>query len=618
MENSSFSIDFICSALGVSRSNLHRKIKAESGISTSLFIRKRKIQNAKTLIENTDLTFSEISYAIGINNAQNFSKYFQQEFGLSPSTYRKEHRNTRIESKPNNLDPTENANGSLERLSYVIPIVVGLSIVVFFILYFINENSVFDNSHSNDFLVNRIPVLGENSIAVLPFTNLNPGESTFFSDGVMEDILTNLTKLPDLKVISRTSSILYRDTDKSLKEIGSELGVNYILEGSVRSVDNKVKITVQLIRSTDDTHVWAQDYDRDLEDIFEIQSEVSKKIALALSQNLSKDLSTQFDKGPTSNLKAYNSFVTGRELIHSRRESGLYEGLRLMEEALMYDSLFADAYAFKALAYSLLGNLHYEDRQRTHEQSISSAKQALKIDDQNDMAWLVLGSIYNDQHKWQESIDAFKKVIVFNPNSALGNYWYSLLLREIGELDRAVYYSAKAAELDPLLPVITAGHVSNCGYLKDFEQSNYYLNKGEALFQNSFLFVWAKGIHFEAQKNYAQALEHYSNALKLNPKVISLVRAKMYCHAKLGHTDIVNEFLNDFTVESSRDYIILSTLYCGLDDTAECLKYLTLGSEQNLLPDDLYVDARYDPVRGTPEFQKLIDLYNFEKSYQIL
>jgi len=608
---SDFSIDFICSELGTSRSNLHRKLKSETDLSISLYIRKKKLEKAKELVENSDLNFSEIGYEVGINNPQNFSKYFHQEFGMSPTAFRRSSRDSILEIDPvrdieepifTKVKAAKDSEGWSTQIK--IPLIIAIIIIIGIFIYQKREANI---NHIEE----------GSSIAVLPFSNLNEEGSNFFSDGVMEDILTNLSKLPDLRVISRTSSILYRNTDKSIKQIGEELDVGYILEGSVRQVDHKVKITVQLIDAESDYHIWAESYNRNIDDIFDIQADVSKEIAEVLHQKLSSDLAQSFDQHPTSNMEAYNTFLIGRELIHSRTQDGLREGLKKMNAAIGMDPDYADAYAFKSLAYNLLGNLNYESRAEMYPLSRDAAQRALALDSRSDMAYLVLGSIHNDEYEWQKSIELFEKALKINPNSALGHYWYSLLLREIGELEKAATYSQKAFQMNPLIPVITAGHVANCTYLGDFSQARKVLDKAKAVQSNSFLYYWAEALYFERSSNLDQAIAMYEKALEINPNVKSLQKAKYYLKGQLGKVDEVQEFLKTLEEDNITDPIVLSVVYSGIGDKESSLKYLLLGESQGLLPDDLYVDSRYDLLRDEPGFKSIIRKYGYNGPFYI-
>jgi len=185
------------------------------------------------------------------------------------------------------------------------------------------------------------------SIAVLPFTNMSADpENEFFSDGITEDILTQLSKIHSLEVISRTSIMQYKNTTKSLREIGKELGVATILEGSVRRGGNRVRITAQLIDTETDKNLWADTYDRDLDDIFAIQSDVAKKIAAALKTSLTPEEEDRLNQKPTDNIEAYDYYLRGNDYAYGSNERNDFEiGIELYQKAIELDPNFSNAYS---------------------------------------------------------------------------------------------------------------------------------------------------------------------------------------------------------------------------------------------------------------------------------
>jgi len=213
------------------------------------------------------------------------------------------------------------------------------------------------------------------SIAVLPFKNMVPDpENEWFSDGITEDIITQLSKIGDLKVISRTSIMLYKDSKKNLREIGEELGVATILEGSVRRADNRVRIVSQLVDARTDGHIWAETYDREMKDIFDIQSDVAQKIAMALKAKLSPEEKQRIEQKPTDNLEAYDYYLQGREYAErSYEKKDLEISIELFEKAVRADPNFAEAYASLAVQHC---RMHWYGFDRSPER-LARAKEAI-------------------------------------------------------------------------------------------------------------------------------------------------------------------------------------------------------------------------------------------------
>ena len=232
------------------------------------------------------------------------------------------------------------------------------------------------------------------SIAVLPFENMNHDEeSEYFSDGITEDIITALSKIGDLRVISRSSSMKYKGSEKNIRDIGNELSVATILEGSIRRSGKRVRITSQLIDARTDEHLWAETYDRDLADIFEVQSDVARHIAEALQATLTSAEEAQIDKRPTQNLSAYDYYLKGREYYRNYRERDNENAIELFHRALELDPDYA-------LAYAGLGDAYAQRQWRFGyppewlDSSVAMSNRALALDEDLAEAHKALGLAY--------------------------------------------------------------------------------------------------------------------------------------------------------------------------------------------------------------------------------
>ncbi len=261
----------------------------------------------------------------------------------------------------------------------------------------------------------------DKSIAVLPFVNMsNDPEQDYFSNGVMEEILTHLFKIGDLRVTSRTSVMGYKGTTKNMIEIGNELQVDHILEGSVQKYGDKVRITVQLIDASNDNHIWAERYDRELKDVFSIQSEVAMQIANALKANLSPELQQRLESNPTTNTEAYDLVLKGREQV------GLYystfdlahidQGLSYFNEAVKLDSNYSNAYAGLARANWVLGQFSPKAGKKFWENAKKFAMKAISLDPNNGLAYAELSEV---QFKWEwnklAAMESLQKAIALAP-----------------------------------------------------------------------------------------------------------------------------------------------------------------------------------------------------------
>ena len=296
------------------------------------------------------------------------------------------------------------------------------------------------------------------SIAVLPFENRsNREEDQFFTDGIHDDLLTTIAKIGSMKVISRTSVMEYKSTTKKLPQIAEELGVANILEGGIQRSGNQVRINVQLIDAATDVHLWAEIYDRELtaENLFAIQSEISKAIAEALQATLSPDEEQRIDLQPTDNLLAYDAFMRGRQLLTTRNSSNLQQAANEFNKAVELDPGFALAWVGVADSHSLLidyGTLANEEALPIVEHAVN---RALTIDDQLGEAYASLGSLYESRNQLEEAEAAFLKSTQLSPNYATAWHWYgSFLYRYPLRLEENFSMFQKAAELDPRSSII--------------------------------------------------------------------------------------------------------------------------------------------------------------------
>ena len=468
-----------------------------------------------------------------------------------------------------------------------------------------------DSLHSNQ------AERAKNSIAVLPFSNLGSDTSLYFTDGVMEDILTNLSKLPEIKVISRTSSMQYRNTEKSIKEIANELGVNYILEGSVRQFADKVKITAQLIDALNDHHVWANNYERNLDDIFEIQSDVSRKIAVSLNKNLSSRNALEF-KQPTDQFASYNILLKAKSLISIRTKKSLESSLGLLNLALHKDPDYADVRANKAYVLMLMTNFNYLPAIKGANQAEQNALIALQLDPKNDLAYAILAQIYQDKQEWDQALSYYEDALRVNPNSAITNYWYSLLLRQLERYDEAIQYGSIAVELDPLYPVIQCGHALTCIMGNRPQIAKSILLDGELLFNDFFSYHWVYGYYYLTIEEYNQAHQAFVKSLELNPEFRPIKRSLIYTKGRLGLEDEVNDYIASISGKTAADYLGLANAFAGLEMWPECLANLEQLHEMGSLEPNIRNSVKFKDLAGNPQFENLIQKARKSQNLPIL
>lgn len=412
-----------------------------------------------------------------------------------------------------------------------------------------------DAAHSSDTGDTPPP----DSIAVLPFASrsANP-DDVFFVEGIHDDLLTNISQIGSLKTISRTSVMRYQESKLPIPEIARELGVAAILEGSVQRSGKQVRINVQLIDARDDTHIWANTYDRELtaSNIFAIQSEIAAAVAETLRAALSPQDRQRIQKIPTRNLAALESFFQGRQQLSKRTVDSMAQAMDHFRHAIREDPEFALAYVGLADAERLhagYSGVSYEDWQSADENARASLDRALTLDPLLGEAYASLGNLLEDP----DAIEAaFRRALELSPNYAPGYQWYGEWLgwHDRSRLSEALELSRRAVELDPLSAIINN-------------------DLGEVLFQAG---------------RYEEALAQFEKAIQLEPGFSSGYRRIGELHA-LGRgrfDEAVLAFRRSFALESDRweTADMLSGFYMQLGDLDESGRWLDVALE--LMPGD--------------------------------
>jgi TolB-like protein len=310
------------------------------------------------------------------------------------------------------------------------------------------------------------------SIAVMPFTNLSGDPSKeYFSDGMSEELLNLLARVPGLQVAARTSSFAYKGREVDVREIGRDLGVETVLEGSVRQAGDQVRITAQLIDTQSGFHLWSETYDRRLADIFQVQDEIARTIVDRLRIELAPadQQVAQRQQVPTQNVEAYQLYLQGRAVWKLRGEENLRHAIEFYQSAIARDPGFARAHAALASAYVVMPGYTKEkdDQEKFLALAEGSARQALAIDPNIGEAHAVLAQINADRGDLLDAESGFFFAISLEPNEPTPHQWYSILLMKVGRIDAALAQAMRAQELDPTSPILA------------FNLANAHLVKGD-------------------------------------------------------------------------------------------------------------------------------------------
>jgi adenylate cyclase len=296
------------------------------------------------------------------------------------------------------------------------------------------------------------PAMEKHRVAVLPFANISPDPTDeYFADGMTEEMISTLSRIGGLKVISRTSAMRFKGSAKSIGEIARELNVGSILEGSVRKVSDNLRISVQLIDTRNDEHLWSQDYDRKLENALTIQSEIARRVAEALEVRILTVDIQQLQEKAIGNTEAYTLYIKGRYFWNKGTLEDFSKALDLFEKAVERDPTFAPSYSGVADTYLVMGRFGHVSPKFSYPKAIEYAQKAISLDARLPEPHVALAAIRQEyEWKWEEAEQEFINAIRLNPSYSTGHAWYALYLGHVGRIEQAVGEAKRAQELDPL------------------------------------------------------------------------------------------------------------------------------------------------------------------------
>jgi adenylate cyclase len=456
----------------------------------------------------------------------------------------------------------------------------------------------------------------EKSIAVLPLENLsgNP-EQEYFVSGMHETLITELSKISALKVISRTSSIQYKNVKKPLRQIAKELGVKALIEGSVIREGNMVRITVQLIDGTTDEHIWSEDFDRELQNILSLYSEVAQKIANEVKIKLTPQDQVRLVSSQEVNPRAYELYLIGRHHWNQRTIQGYKQAIESYNKALELDSNYAPAYAALADGYILLGEQGGISQQEAGELADNAIKKALALNSKLAEAYSSKGVWkLSYEWNWSESEKAFKQAIELNPGYAVTYQSYGRILGFAGRFDEAIKQLEKAKELDPLSPIIVAYIGQVYIFAKEYEKADDHLQQALKVHPNHPLILHNIGELYIAQGRYAEAIAPLKQSAEMS--VSGHYKAMLaYAYAMANRRAEAMSILNELLTRSDSGIISgfnLAAVYLALGEKEKSLSQLEKGFEQrDVWMKELKAWPWFDRLRDEQRYKDLMKRMNF-------
>jgi TolB-like protein/Tfp pilus assembly protein PilF len=453
----------------------------------------------------------------------------------------------------------------------------------------------------------------DKSIAVLPFENLSHDpDNVYFAEGMQDEILARLSKIADLKVISRNSTQKYKSAPDNLREIAKQLGVGNVLEGSVQKSGDAVRVDVQLINALNDTHLWGDVYERKLTDIFAVESDIAKTIADTLQAKLTGAEKQLIAAQPTTDLTAYELYLKGRLLWSKRGGENLRQAIGFYEQAIARDPKYALAYTGVAEAYVLLPVYTATAPQDAYPTAKAAALKALQLDEKLAEAHTALGLLlcFGDLDM-AGSISEFQRAIALKPNYATAHHWYGNgPLLALGRFEEAIAEGKRAIELDPLSPIINADLGQILYVARRYDEAIAQLRKTLEIDPTFYYAHYNLGMALQQKGDVPAAIAEYTKAQQLSDdRVIPVLLAS--AKAQSGDKDAAIQMLAELEELSQHRYVPpywRALLYLSLGNRDEAIRRLeqAIADHEGLTITMIKFDPKLDPLRGDPRFEALM------------
>ncbi|QGY43989.1 helix-turn-helix domain-containing protein [Maribellus comscasis] len=587
-----FGVTDLAGELGLSRSQILRKVKAATGKSVNHYIREIRLEEATKIFKTSDLTASEVAYEVGFSSPSYFNKCFLDHFGCTPGEYKK-----KLETETVNTFVPKGENGN--RKIKIKPVLLAVFFLFLIVTgYFTVVNSINNTSAQ------------QSSIAVLPLLDLSKNQDKeYLADGITEAITLELSKSESLRVISRGSSMKYKGENKIYSEIAKELGVDLLLEGSVLHEADSLRVVVQLIEPfPKEKHIWANSYDQNSSNILQLVSEVSNEIAGEIS-SIIKPTENQAQNYKI-NPEAFDLYLRGRHLWNTQktRYNSLLSALDYLNKAIKKDPNFAPAYVTKAETYlsinKIIGdNLEKLDNRQKAREAINKA---FELDESLAEAYITLGNLSGKlDWDWEKMKELVNVGLSIEPNNAAGHQILSNYYIIQGDYKKAIEEALIAEKLDPLNPAISCmvaeRYYINGDYQKSIDKYNEVLelNPNYGFAYNGIGFVY-----FQVDNN-EKAVESWR---KLQDIMGNDALGSCYDNTK-NYKDCFRFYLEKAKQNAPRfcaNPVIISSVHMLVQEEQGAMDYLQIAFQYK--NEDLPVMITYPDfytLRNKSEFKKI-------------
>jgi len=448
------------------------------------------------------------------------------------------------------------------------------------------------------------------SLAVLPLESLSGDkEQEYFADGITDALITDLAQVASLRVISRTSAMQFRGSRETLPQIGRDLQVDAVVEGTVARGEGRMRVTAQLIEARTDRHLWARTYERDLKDVLALQDEIAQAIAEQIRIKLTPKERSLLTQPHAVDSEAYDAYLRGRYWWSKRTAEGEWKGLDYFQKAIARDPKYALAYAGVADSFVVLGGHARLPATEALPKAKEAALKALELDPSLAEAHTSLAFVkFSNDWDWAGAEREFREAIALNPNYATAHHWYSHYLVAMGRLDEAVSELERARDLDPYSVPINSFLGQALYYARRYDEALRQYRRGLEMHPDRVEFYEGTADVYEQKKMFAESVALRLQALSLNkdPTSAALDQAFKssgyggYLRKKIETLEQAPQ-LNPFAV------LLLAHLYAALNDEAHVMLYLGRAyEERNPWLLNLSVDPGMDSLRSSPRFRDLI------------
>jgi TolB-like protein/AraC-like DNA-binding protein/Tfp pilus assembly protein PilF len=599
LEDENFGVQDLAHEVGMSRSQIHRKLRELSNQSTTQFIREIRLEHAMELLRDQVGTVSEIAYRVGFSSPTYFSKCFHEYYGFPPGEAI--HKGTEeISTELTSKDGTDLPESQKKNHNSIF-----WTSALFLLLLIISGYYYYQNGYNQ----NSGGSISE-SIAVLPLNNL-PGDSEqeFFLAGLHDALVGEPGQLRNLRVISRTSTLQYRDAELNMQEIAEELGVKNIIEGSVYRAGDSVRIQIQLIQVDPmEKHIWAQKYERDTRDILFLLSDVTREIAQNVQVTLTPVEDSLLADRREVNPEAYKAYLRGQYLLNTTyTQEGYERGIGYLMEAVRIDPADPLPWARLALGYNTAGH-GISPPPDAFQKAQAAAEKALKLDETLGEVHLALALVDLYQTwDWEAATNSFNQALKYDPNIAEAhahNSWFAMLKGE--GMEKAIEEQKLAMELDPFMPLYPT-YLSFIYWYAGEEEKAIEAAKESLRLDPEFAYgYYVLGAAYSAINQFNDAIGAHEKASNLNS---DWKFALAVTYARAGREAEARQIAEELLVDPKPiDTWGLAEIYTALGDTDKAFKWLDACYKVrwSWYP-WMYWHPHFDPLQNDPRFQDHLD-----------